>query len=212
MKLLVAGACAAALAVGACTNSDGTSNRTGTGAIVGSTVGALGGLLVGGNDRRNALVGAGIGLLAGAGVGYYLDEQEKQLRAQLADTGAQVVRQGDRLLVSLPESITFDFDSSALKPGSRDAIATLASSLKEYPKSYIDVMGYTDSVGSDSYNLALSERRANAVAQSLIRYGVNGARIESIGMGKADPIASNDTEQGRARNRRVEVYIIPATE
>lgn len=213
MRLLIAGAAAAAmLATSACDPNTGRpSDRVVQGALIGATVGTIGGLLVGGNDRRNALVGAGIGLLAGAAIGKYLDDQERALRQDLDDTGAVVRRDGERLVVTLPEAITFDVDSFALNQRSRRVINQLARSLNRYPSSYIDVIGHTDSTGSREYNQQLSERRANAVANALTRRGVNPARIASAGVGETQPIASNATPQGRAQNRRVEIYVIPAS-
>lgn len=212
MRYVVAGVVLAAMAVAGCEQAPRPGRQALGGALIGATAGALGGLLVGGDDRRNALVGAGIGLLVGAGVGTYLDEQQRQLEQGLDGTGASVTRQGDRLMVSLPESITFDTDSSALKPSSERALDQLSQSLNQYASSYVDVVGHTDDTGSDDYNQALSERRAISVEQGLLQRGVNSARLQIAGAGETQPVADNTTSAGRALNRRVEVYITPATE
>lgn len=187
-------------------------DRTAMGSIAGAAVGAAAGTLVGGDDRRNALVGAGIGLLAGAAVGQYLDQQQRDLEAALAGTGAEVERQGDQLLVTMPAQITFGFDQATIQQQFFPALNNVAQTLQRYPQSYIDIVGHTDSTGSDTYNQQLSEQRANAVAQYLISRGVTPARIQAYGMGERQPIASNATESGRQANRRVELVITPATQ
>ena len=186
--------------------------RTAIGAGVGAAAGAALGTLVGGDDRRNALVGAGIGLLAGGAVGQYLDQQQRDLEASLAGTGAEVEQRGDQLLVTLPSQVTFAFDQAQIQPQFYPALNNVAQTLQQYPSSYIDIIGHTDSTGEDAYNQRLSEARANAVAQYLISRGVNPARIQSYGMGETRPVASNDTEAGRQANRRVELLITPATQ
>ena len=185
--------------------------RTAIGAASGAAVGAAAGLLVGGDDRRNALVGAGIGLLAGAAVGQYLDRQQRQLEQDLAGTGAEVERQGDQLLVNMPSNITFDTDKSNIKPQFNPVLDQVAATFNQYPQSYIDVVGHTDSQGSDAYNQALSERRAASVSNALANRGVNRARLAQFGMGETQPVATNETAEGRAQNRRVELRITPAT-
>ncbi|MEO1000990.1 MAG: OmpA family protein [Pseudomonadota bacterium] len=187
-------------------------NRTAQGAALGAATGALAGLLVGGNDRRNALVGAGIGLLVGGGIGAYLDRQERALQQDLAGTGAVIQRVGDRLVVTLPQAITFDVDDDQLKPEFQPSLAKLAENLQEFPSSFLDVIGHTDSTGDEAYNQGLSQRRAQSVEAALIGYGVNPARLLAYGRGETAPIASNDTPEGRAANRRVELVITPATE
>jgi outer membrane protein OmpA-like peptidoglycan-associated protein len=213
MKLMIAATSVAAmlLATGCDPNTNRPTNRVVTGALIGTTVGALGGLLVGGDDRRNALVGAGIGLLAGAAIGAYLDDQERALRQDMDGTGVVITRQGDRLLVTLPEAITFAVGSAELSRESRRTINQLSRSLNRYPQSFIDVIGHTDSTGTTQLNQRLSEQRAAAVKGALIRRGVSPARIESAGYGETQPIASNATVDGRAANRRVEVYVIPSS-
>ena len=186
--------------------------RTASGAAIGALGGAAAGTLFKGNDRRNALIGAGIGMLAGAAVGQYLDRQQRELEQSLAGSGAQVSRQGDQLLVNFPASITFATDSAQIRPEFYPTLNDLAGTLQRYPQSYIDVVGHTDSTGSDQYNQRLSEQRAQSVANFLRSRGIEPARIAAYGMGETQPIATNATAEGRQANRRVEVRIIPATQ
>ncbi|MFN3613997.1 MAG: OmpA family protein [Rubrimonas sp.] len=194
-----------------CTQQQASENRVPIGAAAGAALGAAAGLLVGGNDRRNALVGAGIGALAGAAVGDYLNRQQRELEQDLAGTGATVVNTGDALLITLPENITFAVDSSTVQPQFMAALSDMAQTLRAYPQSYVDVIGHTDSTGSAAYNQQLSERRAQAVANVLISRGVQRERIVAYGFGETQPIADNNTPQGRAMNRRVEIRVTPFT-
>lgn len=201
----------------ACTTNPETGKRelskAGIGAGIGAIVGTGAGALVGGKKKRTEMiVGAGIGALAGAGIGAYMDAQEKKLREKTAGTGVEVARQGDELTLKMPSGITFDVDSSMVKPQFQPSLAEVASVLTEYDKTYIDVLGYTDSSGSDSYNQALSERRAQAVASYLTSKGVQPARIAAKGYGETMPVADNATEAGKAANRRVEIKLVPVTE
>lgn len=205
---LIAGVCCVAL-VGCQGVKDNPNTAIGAG--VGALIGAAAGTLVGGNDRRNALIGAGIGLIAGAAVGQYLDQQQRELDAGLAGTGAEVERDGDALLVTMPAGITFDVDKADIKPEFYGPLDRVAATLRKYPQSYIDVIGHTDSQGDASYNQELSERRARAVQSYLAARGVNQARMVAYGQGESQPVATNDTAAGRAANRRVELRITPAT-
>ncbi len=201
-SFLLAGA--AAMALSACQAT------TGSGALVGAGAGAALGTLAGGDDRRNALVGAGIGLLSGAAVGTYLENQERALQANLQGTGAYVQNRGDRLVVILPGNVLFDTDSARIAPGFYGPLADIAGTLQQYPESFIDLIGHTDSRGSTDYNQRLSEDRALAVADYFRSQGIYPGRIASFGMGETQPIATNDTPDGRQQNRRVEIVIIPA--
>jgi outer membrane protein OmpA-like peptidoglycan-associated protein len=171
----------------------------------------LGDLIGGKRDRTEKILGAGIGAVAGAGVGYYMDEQEKKLREQTAGTGVDVIREGDNLVLDMPSGITFGVDSSAVQPSFQATLDKVASTLTQYEKTYVDVMGHTDSTGSDAYNQALSERRASAVAGYLTSRGVQSARLATKGYGESQPKASNLDEAGRAANRRVEIRVVPVT-
>jgi outer membrane protein OmpA-like peptidoglycan-associated protein len=186
----------------------GLSNTAG-GAVLGGLGGAALGTLAGGDDRRNALIGAGIGALAGAAVGNYLDQQQAALQQDLQGTGAAVERQGDRLLVTLPSNVTFDVDSAQIKPQFYGPLNQVASTLQQYQQSYVNVYGHTDSTGPTAYNQQLSEQRAQAVANYLISRGVNPVRVVARGFGETQPIADNSTAFGREQNRRVELEIVP---
>ena len=215
--LFVTAALAALVTTSGCTTDPETGQRTISKTALGGIGGALGGYLLGDivggrNDRTEKLLGAGIGGLAGAGVGAYMDKQERDLRARTAGTDVQVIRQGDDLLLNIPSGITFAYDSATVQPQFQRTLDQVASTLGQYNQTYIDVYGHTDSTGSDTYNQALSERRATAVADYLSGHGVQGARIGTRGYGKTQPIASNDTDAGRAANRRVEVKIVPITQ
>ncbi len=213
-KLMMAAALSATALTGGCVTDPETGqrtiSRTGIGAIGGVVGGYLLGDLVGGrNDRTEKILGAGIGGLAGAAIGNYMDRQERELRARTAGTDVQVVRQGDDLLLNMPSGITFAYNEAAVQPQFRPTLNQVAQVLSQYNQTYIDVYGHTDSSGSDDYNLGLSERRASAVANYLASQGVQQARIGTRGFGESQPVASNDTEQGRAENRRVEIKIVP---
>ena len=186
--------------------------NTAGGALIGALGGAAIGAMLPGSTRTNALIGAGVGLLAGAAVGQYMDRQERELRADLAGTGAVVDRQGDSLLVSFPANVTFGVDSSEIRPGFYRTLDDVSATLNRYPQSYLDVIGHTDSTGSEAYNQALSERRAGSVSNYFRSRGVEPARIASYGMGETQPVASNADSYGRQQNRRVELRITPATQ
>lgn len=189
--------------------------RSTTGAGVGALAGAVIGAISGDDarERRNrALIGAGVGAIAGAGVGTYMDRQEARMREEMRDTGVQVVRQGDDLVLNMPESITFGFDSSDLNPASRNVLNRVANVAIDYPQTLLEIAGHTDSIGSDAYNDRLSERRAQAVGTYLQQQRIPSNRLLMIGAGKRYPIASNDTDAGRAQNRRVEITFMPVRE
>ncbi len=210
LRKVIIVAVSGSMLVGCAENVRNNPNTAG-GAIIGALGGAAIGTLFGGDDRSNALIGAGIGLLAGAAVGQYMDRQERDLRDDLAGTGAEVNRDGDSLLVSFPANVTFGVDSSAIRPGFYRTLDDVSGTLNRYPQSYLDVVGHTDSTGSEAYNQSLSERRAGSVSNYFRSRGVEPARIASYGMGETQPIASNADSYGRQQNRRVELRITPAT-
>nr|WP_298716991.1 OmpA family protein [uncultured Steroidobacter sp.] len=181
------------------------------GAGIGAAAGAVVGLLTKGDKLQNALIGAGVGALAGGGVGYYMDVQEAKLRQKLEGTGVSVTRIGDNITLNMPSSITFATNSADLNSQFYNALGGVAMVLKEYNKTVIEVAGHTDSTGSDQYNQQLSERRAASVANYLIGQGITQQRLLTVGAGESRPVASNDTEAGRAQNRRVEMTIVPIT-
>jgi outer membrane protein OmpA-like peptidoglycan-associated protein len=185
-------------------------SRTAIGGVGGALAGYLLGGVIGGKTAR--IVGAGIGGVAGGAVGYQLDQQIKELREQTAGSGIDVSSDGQSILVNLPNGVTFPVDSYTIQPNFRATLDDIAASMVRYPNSLVDVYGHTDSTGSDTYNQSLSEQRARAVADYLIVRGVGAGRIRSQGFGETQPIASNDTEQGRAANRRVEIKIVPISQ
>ncbi|MFC3816119.1 OmpA family protein [Lysobacter sp. GCM10012299] len=187
-------------------------SKTGKGALIGALAGVAAGLLSGDDAterRQRALVGAGVGGLAGAAIGNYQDRQERALRDQMAGTGVDVVRDGNNITLNMPSGITFDFDKSNLKPEFYPVLDNVARTLQEYNQTIVEVAGHTDSVGSDAYNQKLSEQRANAVSGYLTSRGLNRDRFIVVGAGETHPVASNDSESGRAQNRRVEITLVP---
>ncbi|HSM54116.1 MAG TPA: OmpA family protein [Erythrobacter sp.] len=187
-------------------------SRTAIGGVGGAVLGGLLGGAIGGKTGR--IVGAVAGGAAGGYVGYRMDQQIRELKEETEGSGVDVteVDNGQAILVNLPDGVTFDVGSATLKPGFRETLDGVADSLIKYPNSLVDVYGHTDSTGSDAFNQTLSERRAQTVANYMMSRGVSQARIRWQGFGETMPIADNGTEQGRARNRRVEIKIIPFTE
>ena len=218
-KLIVASvSIAAMLGAGACTTTDPYSstpnrNNTATGAIAGALGGAVLGYLTntssGEQGRKNALIGAGIGALAGAGVGQYMDRQQRALEAELSGTGVGVARQGDNLVLRMPSDVTFATNQSNLDSRFLPVLNDVARVLQEYDRSMVDVIGHTDASGGDAINQPLSERRASSVASYLMDHGVIRERLYVAGNSARTPIASNDTVEGKAQNRRVEILIRP---
>ena len=213
-KPLLVVSLAALVATGACTTNPETGQRGISRAALGGIGGALGGYLLGDlvggrRDRTEKIIGAGLGGLAGAGIGAYMDRQERELRARTAGTDVRVTRQGDELVLNIPSGITFAYDSATVQPGFQRTLDQVAATLAEYNQTYVDVLGHTDSTGSDQYNAGLSERRATSVADYLAGRGVQAARIATRGYGEAEPIADNASDAGRAANRRVEIKLVP---
>ena len=164
------------------------------------------------NTRRvrvQATSAAGIGPVPSGSVVAYIDRQERDLRARTTGSGVEIVRQGQNIDVRMTSGIAFDFNASTVKAQFRATMVAVAQTLAAYPSTFVDVAGFTDSLGTDPVNQALSDQRAAAVADNLSRLGVNRARIAAKGYGKAQPVASNADEAGRARNRRVEIHISP---
>ena len=180
-----------------------TTKGAGIGALAGGAVGALAG------GGKGALIGAGAGALAGGAIGNYMDHQEAKLRAQLQGSGVSVKRNGDTIDLVMPGNITFGNGSADLNPGFFDILDSVAVVLKEYNKTKVDVSGHTDSTGSAQKNQALSEQRANTVAQYLRTKGVADQRLAAAGYGPTRPMASNDSPDGRQKNRRVEISLTP---
>ncbi|ALN61942.1 ompA family protein [Lysobacter antibioticus] len=190
----------------------GGMNRTQKGALIGALAGVAAGLLSGDDAterRQRALIGAGVGGLAGGAIGNYQDRQERALRDRMAGTGVDVVRQGDNITLNMPSNITFAFNSASLDPQFYSVLDNVASTLTEYNQTIVEVAGHTDSIGTDAVNQRLSEQRAASVGNYLMSKGLVRDRFILTGAGKTRPIASNDTEAGRAQNRRVEITLVP---
>ena len=199
------------LSSGCATNPDGTTEykRTAIGALAGAAVGAGTGSLIAGRGHRGtgALIGGAIGAAGGGAIGNYMDRQAAEMKRRLPE--AAIAREGDKLYVALSSGILFDVDKTDVKPAARDSIAKAAEVLVKYPDTYITVEGHTDSTGKPEYNQGLSERRANAVRDLLVRDSVPSSRLSIKGYGASDPVADNSTTEGRQSNRRVQLEIRP---
>ena len=177
---------------------------------LGALAGALAGAAIDHNNRgKGALIGAAVVGASAAGYGYYADQQEKKLRASMANTGVEVQRQGDVIKLVMPGNITFATDSSAIASSFYSPLNNLAGSLKQYNQNVIEIVGYTDSTGSRQHNMDLSQQRAQSVATYLTSQGVDGSHLSVRGAGPDQPVASNADVNGRAQNRRVEVNLKP---
>ena len=210
-KSLAAIGATAALALSGCVTDPTTGQQHmsktamyGLGAA--ATCGIVGALTHGGKGARNSALACGA---IGAGVGGYMDYQEKLLRDQLANTPVEVERVGDQIKLVMPESITFATGSAALNSAATGSLTAVADVLAKYTDTTIQVVGHTDSTGSDAINEPLSRNRAAAVANFLSSRGVASSRITATGMGSRQPIASNTTAEGKAQNRRVEIKVNP---
>lgn len=187
-------------------------NKTATYGGMGALAGAAAGALIGGHDNRGkgALIGAVLGGGAAAGYGYYAEKQGAELRQKLAGSGVDVQRQGDSITLVMPGNITFKTNSSDIASGFYPSLTQVATSLNQYDQTTISVAGYTDSTGPRQYNMDLSQRRAQSVADYIASQGVAATRMSTRGFGPDQPIASNGTEQGRQQNRRVDINLKPA--
>ncbi len=184
-----------------------------SGALIGAVAGAAIGVASSSKSDRGkgALIGAASGAALGGGIGYYMDVQEAELRQQLQSTGISVTRDGDNIVLNMPNEITFGVDQTDLSSRAKQALYNVALVAKEYDKTLLNVYGFTDSSGKESYNLRLSQVRASEVSNFLIREGVVANRVVTKGMGESHPVASNSTKQGRAENRRVEIVLTPTS-
>ncbi len=214
-KLTVAVGLVGVIGLSACTdpvrfqNENGEANKTQRGAIIGGLVAAtVGGLAANDNKLETAVLSGAAGALVGGVIGHELDKQEAELRQTLSND-ISIVNTGDRLIVSLPNDLTFATDSAQVSTAVRGDLLKVADSLVRYPNSSVQVIGHTDSDGEAYYNQGLSERRANAVADLIQAGGVPYNRIITVGRGEEQPVASNLTPDGKQRNRRVEIVVIP---
>jgi outer membrane protein OmpA-like peptidoglycan-associated protein len=214
-RLALVGIIAAAVMAAGCqtldpyTGEQKVSNTT-KGAAIGAVAGTIGGIIVGGS-RKQLLIGAGIGALVGGGVGAYMDKQERELRERLQATGVSVTRSGDYIILNMPGNVTFETNSSDVNAQFYPVLDSVAIVVNKYEKTYVDVIGHTDSTGTLAINQPLSERRAQSVASYLQSQQVLPQRLVVTGRGPSNPIASNDTPEGRALNRRVEIVLTPLT-
>jgi len=195
------------------TREEKTSSAT-KGALIGAAAGAVVGLISGDDAverRQHALVLAGIGALAGGAIGYYMDKQEAELRAELEGTGVSVTRNGNNITLNMPGNVTFATNSSDLSPAFFNVLNSVGKVLAEYEQTVVEVAGHTDSTGSDAYNQGLSERRARSVTAYLSSQGVIEQRLITLGMGETRPVADNSSAAGRQANRRVEITMVPLT-
>ena len=214
-KRLLAASLVFALAVPGCMTTDPYTgeqevNKTTKGAGIGALAGVLTAVIAGG-DRKKLLIGAGIGALAGGAVGNYMDRQEDKLRMQLQASGVSVTRSGDNIILNMPGNVTFATGSSNISADFYDVLNSVVLVLNEFEKTYIDITGHTDNTGSAQLNQSLSEARANSVSRYFTSQGVLSQRIVTRGMSFNQPMASNDTPEGRALNRRVEILLTPIT-
>ena len=183
-------------------------NKERAGVIIGAAGGAAAGAVVGnntGSTARGAIIGAVLGGAAGGIIGHQMDQKAKEITASVP--GATVTRVGEGLVVTFESGLLFDFDSDKLRPEARSNLDNLASNLSTFGDSKLLLVGHTDSVGSAGYNQTLSERRALAVGSYLVSKGVPSTRVVTAGRGESEPVQTNDTEEGRRTNRRVEVAV-----
>lgn len=214
---------AAALALSACADTYGNSgygissydangqtHNARNAAIAGAVLGGVLGATADGDERlTKAAAGAIAGAAVGGIAGSLLDRQAQELQSSIGGNGTTVTNTGSNLIVNMPQDVLFATDSTAVSSGASNDLNTLAQSLNRYPNTTIQIIGHTDSTGSDSYNQSLSERRAQAVSSILQQGGVTGSRISAYGRGESQPVATNDTPEGRAQNRRVQIVITP---
>jgi len=205
------GACVLLLAagLGGCASMSSTQK----GGAIGAGAGAVAGAVIGkaaGSTAKGAVIGAVVGGTAGAIIGAQMDKQAEELAKQIP--GATVQRYGEGLIVTFDSGLLFAFDSDVIQGSARTNLGNLAESLREYPNTDVMIVGHTDAVGTDAYNQGLSERRASSAASYLSGQGIPRDRIDANGRGETEPIAPNETDAGRAENRRVEVAIFASEE
>ena len=206
----------AAIALAGCMTTDPytgeeKTSKTTRGAAIGAVSGAVIGAATASDEDRGkgAATGAVAGGAIGAGIGNYMDRQEKALRNRLEGSGVRVAREGDKLRLIMPGNITFGVDRDEVRSGFYDTLNSVATVLKEYDQTNIRVTGYTDATGSEAYNQQLSERRAASVGRYLVSQGIASGRVWTSGYGERYPLATNETEEGRQANRRVELELVP---
>ena len=193
--------------------TDDPNRRAKTGAAVGAVAGAIIGKQISGG-KKGAIAGAGHGAVAGGALGNYMDQQQREFEAALAEeqrrNELEISRlQDESLKIEVSNEVSFDFDSASLKPAFLPTLDKVAAILQRYPRTTVTIVGHTDNIGPEAYNQQLSERRARSVANYLADRGVDPARLRIVGRGETQPRASNATAAGRQLNRRVEILIRP---
>ncbi len=188
-----------------CSSLTKTQKGAGVGAVAGGTIGAIIGKKAG-NTAVGAIIGGAIGGTAGAYIGRKMDRQAAEIQKTVPN--AEVIREGEGIIVKFDSGILFDVDQSQLKTAARTNIESLATSMKNNAETNILIIGHTDATGSDAYNERLSHRRAEAVKAYTVSQGISNARLTTQGRGETEPIADNTTVEGRAQNRRVEIVIV----
>lgn len=204
-RTLVATLALGTIGLSACASLNNKERGAVVGAGTGAAVGGVIGNNTGGSTARGAIIGAVLGGVAGAVIGNQMDQQAKEIDQSV--TGAEVERVGEGIEVTFNSGLLFDFDSDVIRPAAAENLRELARNLTKYGNSSLLIVGHTDSQGDDSYNQSLSYRRANAASAYLQAQGVPRSRINTNGRGELEPEASNASESGRQRNRRVEVAI-----
>ncbi len=212
-KALIVGLITASLT--SCATDD-PNQRAKMGAVMGAVAGAALGHSVE-NNKKGVLIGAAVGALAGAGAGNYMDKQQQEMEAALASERAshalEVQRlQDETLKIDIASEVSFDFGKAGLKSAFMPTLQKVSNILQRYPNTVIHVVGHTDSVGSESYNMTLSQQRADSVVGYFASQGVERSRLVAAGRGESEPRATNATEAGRQLNRRVEIYVKPVIE
>lgn len=206
-RTLIAATAAVLLASG-CANMTDTQRRTATGAGVGAAGGAVLGAVTGGNAGTGALIGAGVGALGTYIWSQHMERQKQEMQQVTQGTGVVVTQtQDNQLKLDIPSDISFATNRSDIQPNFAPVLDRFAEGLRNNPNAEVRIVGYTDSTGSDSINNPLSIDRATSTRNYLTSRGVSGARIQVEGRGAREPVATNDTADGRARNRRVEIYV-----
>ncbi|WP_152087468.1 OmpA family protein [Pseudoalteromonas sp. A25] len=183
--------------------------NTGKGASIGAATGAVLGKATGNHKDKRIFIGAAIGAIAGAAIGDYMDKQEAAFKKELAGSGVEVIREGDNMRLVMPSNITFASGQANISVDFYRTLDGITKVMNKYEKTFLNIVGHTDSTGSAQLNQQLSEQRANSVKNYLLGQQVLAARLHTQGMGESAPVASNTTEQGRAKNRRVEIQIVP---
>jgi outer membrane protein OmpA-like peptidoglycan-associated protein len=210
------------LALQACTTfdpytGDEKTTKTAIGASISAGVGAVIAYIDNKDEdsrqrNKRILAAAGGGVAIGGGIGYYMDAQEAKLRKQLRGSGVSVERAGDNINLIMPGNITFASNSANINATFYSVLDSVALVIAEYDKTLVVVAGHTDSDGSDSFNQDLSQRRAGSVSEYLISQGILPVRLETVGFGEAQPIAGNNSAEGKQLNRRVEITLLPIAE